>query len=151
MHYLIDGYNLIGKMHGISLSDPNKEEKLKAFIARHHRDPKDRFTLVFDGQKSIFDFETKVKDGPFTLCFTDKSETADDYIIRTIKNLKNTKHVITISSDRAIILAAQKRKVTNKTCETFIKDLLIHPLPSPSEEKEVPIGPVDYWLKKWDK
>ncbi len=46
---LIDGHNLIGRMPGLALSDPEDEAKLVALLKRYRARHKRDIVVVFDG------------------------------------------------------------------------------------------------------
>jgi predicted RNA-binding protein with PIN domain len=149
MHYLIDGYNLIGKINIISFSDINKEQKLIDFISHNVSNIKDRFTLVFDGKNIYEPFGSKTKAGKFTSIFTPNDQSADDYILDYIKNKKNLSGLTIISSDREITTYAKYKRALYCKSEDFIKKLLLN---KPNQEKtikHIENDNIDYWLNKF--
>ena len=148
MRYLIDGYNLIGKIDHILLSDANKEDKLLAFITRHVVDPKDRFVVVFDGQDPYVDIPHKSIKGAVTIYTTPFSESADAYMIRQIESQPKSSYVV-VSSDNAILTVAKRMRCKWMKSEDFLKS---HRYPQTELDDDKPSsipGDLDYWLSQF--
>lgn len=123
MHYLIDGHNLIAKMPGIDLSDPDDEAqlvlRLRAWTAVSR---KRRVTVYFDGG---------LPGGPahdlsgarLKVIFASVGRSADDLILHRIHKVKNPPEFTVVSSDREILSAAGKRKMPTIASETFAENL----------------------------
>ncbi|MFC1770341.1 NYN domain-containing protein [Candidatus Margulisiibacteriota bacterium] len=150
MHYIIDGYNLLGKIRSISFSDTEKEQKLLAFLMKRKPKVKDHISLVFDGKNSDFPFGSKEKHGKNTIIFTPPDQTADDYIIELMQKATNKDNILIISSDNKIINAAKQHRLKYQKSETMIK--LFRPLDKPSCDKEklsVSEKDINYWMGQW--
>lgn len=123
MHYLIDGHNLIAKMPGIDLSDPDDEAqlvlRLRSWTAASG---KRRVTVYFDGG---------LPGGPahdlsgarLKVIFASAGSSADDLILHRIRNVKNPPEFTVVSSDREILAVAKKRKMPTIPSETFAESL----------------------------
>ena len=85
MKYIIDAYNLIGYMHGISLSDPDKESQLQRFIDTRVGESRDKIVLVFDGKRVEQTYQRKEVQGSIVSIFTPYGVTADQYMIKMIQ------------------------------------------------------------------
>ena len=148
MHYVIDGYNLVGKIKSLSLGDPNKEKILVSFL--EHRNPhiKDRFTLVFDGKCAYSPWGSKTKTGKYHIIFTAHDESADDYILGIIDKTKNKKGTTVISSDRKIQYHAKLKRILCLKSEAFLKtyrnEIVEDEKPFKASEKEL-----DHWLNSF--
>ncbi len=123
MKYIIDGYNLTGKLRSIDLSDNEKEEKLRLFIKKRIKRPRDRFTLVFDGKNEMEIFGSHYQEGEFDIVFTNPEESADEYIFRLIDDVTDKSSVVVVSSDRGVINYVKEKRIKTQKCEDFIKYL----------------------------
>lgn len=123
MVYLIDGHNLIAKMPDIDLDDPNDEVKLVLRLrswasARRSR----RIVVIFDGglpggkQKQL-------SSGDITAVFAPIGKTADALLINRIRHVKNPREYTLVSSDQAILNAAQKRRMPTMRSEAFVQEM----------------------------
>jgi len=149
MKYLIDGYNLIGKIDKIPLSDPQKEEKLIVFITCRGVIPKDRFMIVFDGQDPNVEIPRKELRDAFTLYFTAYSESADAYMIRTIESQPPKSPLVIVSSDNDILFAAKRARLKHMKSEHFLRDYRHVDDSDVNDEKPHIGGDVDYWLTEF--
>jgi len=123
MHYLIDGHNLIAKMPDIDLADPDDEAqlvlRLRSWAAASS---KRRVTVYFDGG---------LPGGPahdlsgarLKVIFASAGSSADDLILRQIREIKNPPEATVVSSDREILDAAENRKMPTISSETFAETL----------------------------
>ena len=123
MHYLIDGHNLIAKMADIDLADPDDEAqlvlRLRSWAAASR---KRRITVYFDGG---------LPGGPahdlsgsrLKVIFASVGRSADDLILREIRKIKNPPEATVVSSDREILVAAERRKMPTISSESFAEEL----------------------------
>lgn len=138
MHFLIDGHNLIAKMPGISLSDPDDEAQLILRLRRWvAANPKRRVTVYFDGGlpggRAPHLSATRLE-----VVFASSGQPADDLLLRHIRRIKNPPEYTLITSDRAIIAAAEKRRLPVLLSEDFALELAgqeaAAPTPPPPRE-----------------
>lgn len=109
MHYLIDGHNLIARMDGISLSDPDDEEQLVRRLQRWMAaGRKRRITLYFDGGLPGGPAR-HLSTGSMKVIFASVGREADSLIIRRIGKVRNAPEFTVVSSDNAIVAAARGR------------------------------------------
>lgn len=123
MHFLIDGHNLIAKMPGISLADPDDEARLILRLRRWvAANPKRRVTVYFDGGlpggRAPHLSATRLE-----VVFASSGQPADDLLLRHIRRIKNPPEYTLITSDRAIIAAAEKRRLPVLLSEDFVPEL----------------------------
>lgn len=151
MRYIIDGYNLIGKIDKISFSHPEKENQLIQFIEARGLKPRDQFLIVFDGKGDLNLHVAKEKKGPFTLLFTPNYQTADDYIAELVQKTKNKTGKVVISSDNEVIRAAKQARVEVQKCEEFLTHFHNQDGPSLDNEKPSRVGEADinFWLDQF--
>ncbi|HEX3052964.1 MAG TPA: NYN domain-containing protein [Aggregatilineaceae bacterium] len=110
MHYLIDGHNLIARVPGMRLDDPNDEaklvERLRAFMARKRQS----CTVVFDKglpggpSRDLSTYSVKV-------VFAHGGTTADAILLERIRELSDPNHFIVVSGDQQITQAAVRRRI----------------------------------------
>ena len=124
MHYLIDGYNLIGSSPSISLEDSSKEEKLVDWLINNNHGKKHRFTVVFDGHGNPdFLCSRRVKCEVYII-FTSESESADYYIEMKLRSAKQLSSILLVSSDKEIIQVAKECIINYLTSKEFIAHFL---------------------------
>ena len=120
MNYIIDAYNLIGKLHCISLQDTDKEERLEAWIQQRLEGRNDKILLIFDGYGDLNLFGSQYKKGAVTSRFTATDETADDYIAWRCSSILNKSTLIVVSSDSKVMSEARSQRIRSISSEEFI-------------------------------
>jgi predicted RNA-binding protein with PIN domain len=123
LHYILDGYNIIKNSHFRKIKNL-KDQRLgfiKMLKENKRLGKKTNITVVFDGKKEI-DF-TYPKDETIEIIFT-RDETADDWIKRKIKNLKDKKELIVVTDDKEIALFVRACSVSHMGVKEFFKKLL---------------------------
>ena len=85
---LIDGHNLIGQTPGLSLADPNDEQKLVVMLRKYAARKSARIVVVFDsgnpGGKS-----KELSGGNVTAIFAGSHTIADRILMERIRELKS--------------------------------------------------------------
>jgi len=141
MPYLIDGHNLIGRMHGLSLEDPDDEAKLllrlRAFCAREGSTA----AVYFDG--AIVGSRPQPPQSGVTAHFVAPPETADGAIARQLKRLgRQTPNWTVVSSDAAVASEARRRGARVESSESFARRLTPSAAsPTEPEKPPAPSGP----------
>ena len=142
MRWLIDGYNVIRR-------DPElrgrEAESLEAgrrallhLLARTHRDPRDEFTIVFDGARVSGGAPSA---GRIRVIFSRPPLTADDELVRLARQCKSG--AVVVSSDRTIQDAARRSGCAVLGAEQFLEGLTAESEPrrslvrSPSEQADL--------------
>jgi len=149
MTYLIDGYNLIGAMSYISLSDPDKESKLTSLLNDSPLLKKHKATVIFDGKGDLATTETRLKIGKITVIYTENTSTADD-LIKDKLHMAQPNNIILVSSDRELINRAKKYKIKSVSSPDFIKIITQVGSKSTSAPSEKPSNPdTDYWINQF--
>lgn len=123
MQWLIDGHNLIGHMPGLRLDDPHDEEKLLQHLRRYRARTGHQIRVVFDAGPAYRPAQTK-KQGGITVQFAPSGKTADQIIMRHLRNVKNAQAVMVVSSDRAVQQAAHHAGVRILNAGEFARQLL---------------------------
>ena len=148
MKWLIDGHNLIGRMPGLRLDDPNDEEKLLEHLRRYRARTGHQLTVVFDPGQSYRSGKTK-KQGGITVQFAPHGQTADQIIKRRVRRVKNAQAVIVVTSDRAVQQTAQRANIRVLDAGAFAQQLLQNSsTQDQGSQANVNLSPeeVDEWL-----
>ncbi len=147
MKWLIDGHNLIGRMPGLRLSDPDDEEKLLAYLRRFRARTGHGLTVIFDAGPA-YQPGSKQKRGGITVQFVSPGQTADQYLIRRLRRVKNPQEVRVVTSDQAIVQAAQQIGVRVTSSQEFARQLLQSNPAADADQNDVKLTPeeVDEWL-----
>jgi len=122
MPYLVDGHNLIGKMHTISLSDSDKEikliDQLQVFCYRTHK----QVTVYFDRGRPTVNRPPSY--GDVKVHFVRTPRTADQAIEDHLAKLaREARNWMVVSSDRQVIRSAESRGARAIKSEIFANEL----------------------------
>lgn len=119
MHYLIDGHNLIARVPGLSLADPDDEAKLVQLLKRWAAaDTRRKVTVIFD--KGLPGGEAKhLSGGGVRALFAPDNRSADALLIRRIEGIDDPAQYTVVTSDGVILRAAQRRRVPTQRSEQF--------------------------------
>jgi len=121
MTYIIDGHNLIPKIAGIDLSDPDDEIKLIKVLQDFCRLRRKKAVVYFDqappGMSGVKNY------GSVRAYFVRKGRTADDAIMEKLRKLgKRARNVIVVSSDRQVQQAARAAHAKVMSSNAFTKE-----------------------------
>ncbi|HTP07801.1 MAG TPA: NYN domain-containing protein [Anaerolineae bacterium] len=147
---LIDGHNLIGQTPGLSLADPNDEQKLVVMLRQYAARKNARIVVVFDsgnpGGKS-----KELSGGHVTAIFAGSHTIADRVLMERIRELKQPGDWVVVSSDREVQQAAQQRKMNVWSSTEFAKKLGAAPQraiePPEAKDSGLTKAEVDEWLQ----
>jgi len=149
MPYLIDGHNLIGKMAGISLEDPDDEAKLVHVLRAYFARGAMKATVYFDrGLPGRQDTPTVAG---VTAHFITPPATADAAIGGHLVRLgRQARNWTVVSSDAAVAQAARRSGARVISSEAFARQLA--GAFSPASVPEKPEGPTSAAeLEDWEK
>lgn len=122
MRWLIDGYNVIRREPDLRAHEAESLEAgrraLLHLLARAHRDPRDEFTVVFDGAMVAGGAPSQ---GRIRILFSRPPHTADDELMRLARQWRSGAVVVT--SDRRIQDAARRAGAAALTAEQFLEGL----------------------------
>ena len=122
MRWLIDGYNVIRREPDLRSHEAESLEAgrraLLHLLARAHRDPRDEFTVVFDGARVGGGAPSQ---GRIRTIFSRPPHTADDELMRLARQWRSGAVVVT--SDRRIQDAARRAGAAALTAEQFLEGL----------------------------
>lgn len=152
MHYLIDGHNLIARLPDISLSDPDDEARLVGRLKQWAAaDRRRKATVVFDAGLPGGE-DKRLSGGGVRVVFAPNNSTADAVIIGRLSQIKNPDEYRVVSSDRAVLAAAQQRRVAVVRAEAFAAELAPRtgasqqPAADRSEAPTLSPAELDEWL-----
>lgn len=122
MQYLIDGHNLIPKIPGISLSDPEDEMRLIETLQPWARAKRASVTVFFDraatGQSKSKSF------GVIRAIFIPQGKIADTAIMEALSSLgKKARNFAVVSSDRMVQAAARSVHAQVISSDSFAQSL----------------------------
>jgi predicted RNA-binding protein with PIN domain len=126
VRWLIDGYNVIRREPDLRAHEAESLEAgrraLLHLLARAHRDPRDEFTVVFDGARVAGGAPSQ---GRIRTIFSRPPHTADDELMRLARQWRSGAVVVT--SDRRIQDAARRAGAAALTAERFLDALTAPP------------------------
>lgn len=141
MPYLIDGHNLIGKLPGISLDDPDDEaklvERLRGFVARTRQ----KCVVVFD--HGVPGGVSRMSNNSVQVVFASAHEDADTVLKRRIRSQSNPQAWTVVSSDNDVLFTAQSLKMRVMKSAAFAREMerpAQQAAPDPSEAAQVRVS-----------
>jgi predicted RNA-binding protein with PIN domain len=146
MPLLIDGHNLIGQMPDLRLDDPDDEAKLVALLRTYCAREEKRAIVVFDhGLPGGWSEALSGAGG--RVIFASAGRNADGILRERIRNARDPRALMVVSSDRAVIAAAKASKARVMRAEVFAARLGA-PTGAPESEQEPQLSPeeVEEWL-----
>tara|TARA_Y100000591_G_C21803607_1_gene683503 strand:- start:201 stop:659 length:459 start_codon:yes stop_codon:yes gene_type:complete len=150
MHYIIDAYNLIGKLSTISLRDKNKEDQLIDLFKVFKKYKNDHFFLIFDGKSKDNPYQSRQKFDQISVVFTDILESADTFILRKLKEIKHKSNVTVVTSDNEIKFNCRKQKINCINSESFFRFLSNKNKESIKDDPAINKHEIDFWLKRFN-
>lgn len=121
MTLIFDGHNLIPRIPGIDLADPDDEGKLIQLLQDYCRVRRKKGVVFFD--RAPAGWAGVRQHGLIQAHFVREGTTADDAIMAHLKNLgKRAKNVTVISSDRQVQAASRAVHAQVMTSEAFAAD-----------------------------
>lgn len=118
MPLLIDGHNLIGQMPDLRLDDPDDEAKLVARLRMYCTREQKRATVVFDHGLPGGCSE-ELSGGGVKVIFASAGRDADGILRERIRNARDPRALMVVSSDRTVVAAAKAGKVRVMRAEVF--------------------------------
>lgn len=146
---IIDGHNLVPKIPGFSLSDPDDEVKLTALLQEYGRLTRSQIELFFDNAPP--GKAGKRGSGLLHLHYVKQGVSADDAIIAYMRNCcQKSADVLLVTSDRRIQAEAKAIRISFINSEVFsneIKMALSSPQAINKEKDKMPSpDEVEEWL-----
>jgi len=146
MPYLIDGHNLIGRMSGISLADPDDEARLLALVRTFCARERTTAIVYFDG--AAIPAGKEAARAGVTARFVVPPQTADTAIRRHVDRLgREAPNWTVVSSDAAVARAARQGRARVESSDAFARRLADAPdLPDSLDKPEQPPTPEEIAL-----
>lgn len=130
---VIDGHNLIPKLPGLHLSDPEDENKLIQLIGEYCRVSRSRAELFFDGAPP--GSTPRSRHGLVSIHHVKQGSTADDAIIHHIRREgQNARNLLVISSDHRVQVEVKALRAETMTSEVFARQIE-HTMSSPAVQE----------------
>jgi predicted RNA-binding protein with PIN domain len=147
MPLLIDGHNLIGQMPDLRLDDPDDEAKLVARLRTYCARERKRATVVFD-HGLPGGWSEALSGAGVSVVFASAGRSADSILRERIREARDPRALLVVSSDRAVIAAAKVGRVRLMRAEVFAGRLGA-PARSTESEQEPQLSPeeVEEWLR----
>ena len=122
----IDGYNLIRQSERLSTQEQKGglaagRDALIRLLAAYRTATGDRVTVVFDGDDGHQPGTSRPQG--IGVIFSQPPASADDVIVNCIQGRHGKKAMWVVSSDRAILNAARRHKITGMRTDTFETEL----------------------------
>lgn len=119
---VIDGHNLIPKVPGIRLSDPDDEDKLIRLVGEYCRLSRTRVDLFFDGAPAGSGPRSRY--GLVNVHHVKAGTTADDAIIRHLRqDGANARNILVVSSDHRVKAEARALHAEVMNSEAFAQTM----------------------------
>jgi len=134
VHVLIDGYNLMAKMNGLSGNLEAQREKFLQALSQYRTQKYHEVIVVFDGEKGGWGTESHERTMGIIIVFSRLGEKADDIIKRMVKD-DDVEYTV-ITSDKEVASFAETFGHTAIPSEDFIPKLRIRSNVAPGEWKD---------------
>ena len=147
MALLIDGHNLIGRMPSLSLRDPHDEARLIALLKSYRARTGKAVTVVFD-PGGAYAPAGRRQEGGVEVIFARQGRSADDLILRRVRESRDRRKWLVITSDRRLADSVGRLGARVQPAEDFAA----HLQPTPDEDetawKDVVLSPaeIEDWL-----
>jgi predicted RNA-binding protein with PIN domain len=146
MPFLIDGHNLIGQLAGLRLDDPDDEAKLVAQLRAYCAREGKRATVVFD-HGLPGGWSEALSGGGVRVVFTSAGRNADGILRERIREARDPRGLMVVSSDREVIAAAKAKRVRVMQAEVFAARLGMPVGTAESEEAQLSPEEIDEWMQ----
>lgn len=136
---VIDGHNLIPKVRGIQLSDPDDENKLIQMVSEYCRLSRTRADLFFDGAPAGAGLRSRL--GLVSVHYIRVGTTADDAIICHLRGEgPNAKNILVVSSDNRVKTEARALRAEVMNSDQFAQTMLntLNSPVIPDSKRELP-------------
>ena len=148
MPLLIDGHNLIGQLPGLHLDDPDDEAKLVAQLRTYCAREGKRATVVFD-HGLPGGWSESLSGGGLRVIFASAGRSADGILRERIRETRDPRGLMVVSSDREVIAAAKAKRVRVMQAEVFAARLDLPPefTDASDDGAQLSSEEVDEWLQ----
>jgi predicted RNA-binding protein with PIN domain len=157
---VIDGYNLLFALFGEDIFKKVnfKRDELIELIESYSLHKRKKFVIYFDsrGKEALISLRSRLRKGQLLeIIFVANNTTADDEIIKLVRNTVDKTSIKIVSSDLRIIKEAQDAGVKYIWSKDFAKELKdyvskIQTIYEQKKQRGISNDEVDYWLKEFD-
>jgi predicted RNA-binding protein with PIN domain len=152
---LIDAWNVIWKIHFLSLLIPDKLEQARStfnrMIKNYFYGKKVLYKIIYDGQPFVYQ-ENYNKDPQVT--FARNPEKADDVIIKFLTKQSSPRNWTVITSDRHLSQRVKNIGAQILTTESFIlkmnKTIKTRHVSREKTDPQIKKEDISYWLDKFE-
>ncbi len=146
---LIDGHNLIGRLPGLTLSDPDDEAKLVALLKRYRARHKRAIVVVFDGGLPA-GRSRDLSSAGVEVIFARVGRTADGVIKERIRASRAPGMLTVVTSDNDVQRVARACRAQVQDSGDFAAGLQRELAPGESlrEVRDVALGPDE--VEEWE-
>lgn len=150
MPILIDGHNLIGRLPGFSLQDPDDEEQLIRLLMSYAARVGKKVTVVFDPGEEFVLPETR-RYSAVTVVFAARGSSADEAIARQVRRSHNPSEWLVITSDQKLTDRVAHLGARTRSADAFSAEMGL--ALASTEEKDVALSAdeVEDWLALFGK
>lgn len=139
MRYLIDGYNLLFRLPPLKLSLEGKREALIEEFQQLAGQFNLTLSLVFDGSQTPLPYAVRHHRGDLEIVYTQKEQSADEYLLEEIEQARNRKEITVVTSDAPLAQKCRHLGAYSQTIREFLQFLQkkkegIKTSPSPYQE-----------------
>ena len=151
MPLLIDGHNLIGKIPGLSLADPDDEVELVRRLQRYCRHRRRRAVVVFDA--GVLGGRSGALSTPeVEVVFAPAGRRADDVIQERLRKIRDPAGWLVVSSDREIQRIARQAGARVVSAEEFVAEMRAPPsAPHKKQAPRMSEDEIQEWLDLFQK
>jgi predicted RNA-binding protein with PIN domain len=146
MPLLIDGHNLIGQLAGLRLDEPDDEAKLVAHLRTYCAREGKQATVVFD-HGLPGGWSESLSGGGVRVIFASAGRNADGILRERIREARDPRGLMVVSSDREVIAAAKAKRVRVMQAEVFAARLGLSTEATASDEAPLSPEEVDEWMQ----
>jgi predicted RNA-binding protein with PIN domain len=122
MSILIDGHNLIGQIHDLSLSDDDDEAKLIQRL-RLYRNVVNRPITVFFDSGETYTPPYDLSGSGITVVFASLNNSADAHLMARIEHCADAHQLLVVSSDHEIQQFARRRGAEVMASQEFARKM----------------------------
>jgi hypothetical protein len=148
MPILIDGHNLIGRMPGLSLQDPDDEDRLVAELRAWRGRTGKKITVVFDPGTTYALPETR-RQGGIEVVFAAHGSSADEVILRRVRRSQDPAGLTVVTSDRSLARQVTQYGARVRPAEDLAADLS-SPAAAPEKDTSLSAQELEAWLALFD-
>jgi uncharacterized protein len=149
MPYLIDGHNLIPKINGLHLSDPDDEARLIEILAAFSRRDAKSLEVYFDGASP--GLAGRKSHGRVRAYFIQQGQTADNAIIQRLHKLGgDARNWVVVSSDHQVQQAARHagaRVLRSEAFSAMIEEVENQSTTVSSDSRSQGQDEIEEWLR----